>query len=208
LDDSEGLGALTAGARITRNIVVVAEYFKIGRDATKAIDRSLVIQDVTYPVNAQLTTGFDSDVYRLTVGYSFYHKDNVEIGAAIGLHATDFSVAVTGTGSVNGGPPVGGTVRRQEILAPNPTVGLYGSAVVAKNLTFSARLDYLSLNVGDYDGSLTNAQAGFAYQIMDNIAIGAMYRYVNYKVDVEKTDYNGRLKYRFSGPALFLRARM
>jgi hypothetical protein len=103
---------------------------------------------------------------------------------------------------------MGGTVRRQEFLAPIPTVGLYGSVEITNGLTLSGRIDYLSLKIGDYDGSLTNTQAAVAYQVLDNVAIGAMYRYVNYKVDVEKPTYTGRFQYEFSGPALFLRARI
>lgn len=208
LDDREGLPAISAGGRITRNIVVVADYYAIGRDATKTLDRTIVVEDVTYPVNASVTTGFDSDIYRLTVGYSFYHKDNVEIGGAIGLHATDFAVSISGTGSVGGGAPVGGTVRRQEFLAPLPTLGLYGSVEITEGLTLSGRIDYMSLKVGDFDGSLTNTQAALAYQLMDNVAIGAMYRLVDYRVDVEKPRFTGRFEYEFKGPAIFLRARI
>lgn len=208
LDDNEGLPAFNAGARIGRNFVVVAEYYVIGRDATTTLDRNIVVEDVTYPINAEVTTGFDTDIYRLTLGYSFYHKDNVEFGAAIGLHATAFEVSVTGDGSVGGAPVAGGAVRKQDFLAPIPTVGVYGSAMIADGVVLSGRFDWLSLDIGDYDGSLTNTLASLSYQLFDNVAIGAMYRYVNYRVDVEKTNYTGRFKYEFSGPAIFIRFRM
>lgn len=31
-----------------------------------------------------------------------------------------------------------------------------------------------------------------------------MWRYVNYRVDVDKDNWAGRMKYRFSGPAVFM----
>jgi hypothetical protein len=206
LDKHEALPAISGGLRLSRNIVVVLDYYAVGRNSTKTLARDIVIEDVTYPVGGEVRSGFDSDIYRLTVGYSFIHNEKVEIGAAIGVHATNFEASVSGNGQI-AGTPVQSEVRRQEFLAPIPTLGLYGSTELAPGLTLSARVDYLSLKIDDYDGSLLNTQAAIAYRVFGNVAIGAMYRFVDYKVDVEKERYTGRFEYKFMGPSLFLRAR-
>jgi len=87
-----------------------------------------------------------------------------------------------------------------------PTIGLFASYEVMPRLTLGGRLDFLSLGIDDYDGRLINAQAQLAYRFMKNIGAGVMYRYVDYRVDVEKERYTGRLTYSFSGPALFIEA--
>ena len=96
--------------------------------------------------------------------------------------------------------------RRRAALAPLPTLGLYGSIRVAPQVTLSGRADYLSLSVDNYDGRLFNAQAAATYRILENVGVGVAYRYVDYRVDVEKDDWDGRVKYKFRGPALFLQA--
>ena len=64
----------------------------------------------------------------------------------------------------------------------------------------------VSLTIDDYDGELINAQAGINYSITRNIAIGAAYRYVRYRIGVDKELWNGRMMYELNGPALIAQA--
>ena len=205
LDNRQLLPAVFAGVRIGGNFSIGADYYALRRDTTHTISRDLVVEDVTYPANASITSGFDTDVYRLTLGYAFLRRPNVEIGGAIGLHATHFAVEFSGQGRV-GNQGASFQSRRHEFLAPLPTVGLFGTVQVARGLTLGARVDYLSLGMGDYHGRLINTQATLAWRIFRNVGIGIMYRHVDYRVDVEKERYTGRLTYSFSGPALFIEA--
>jgi len=68
----------------------------------------------------------------------------------------------------------------------------------------NGRVDYLSLAYGDYDGGVTNVQVGAAYRFSPHVGIGAMYRYVDYDVDIDKDAWTGSLAYQFSGPAVYL----
>jgi len=206
LDDSEALPAIYAGARLGGNWVVGAEYYSLSRKATVNLRREIVFDDVTYPLDADVSSKFSSDIYRFTVGYAFYRSEDAEIGGAIGLHATDFEVSLKGETQVGPGSSIQTVTRRRKALAPLPTLGLFGSVRVAPKVTASARADYLSLTVGDYDGRLLNAQAAISYRVLENVGIGASYRYVDYKLDVKKGNWRGNLRYEFNGPALFLQA--
>jgi len=203
LDDSSLLPAIYAGAKLGSGFVVTGEYYSLGRDSTANISRNITIDNVTYPVNATLTAGFDTDIYRFTVGYSFVRNETVEVGAAIGLHMTNLDFSISGQGSA-GGAPVSTQVRKKDFLAPMPTVGLYGTFQVAPHININARADYLSLGVGDYDGSVLNAQASVAYRFSDTFGIGVGYRYVDYDLDVTKPSYVASFDYKFWGPSLFL----
>lgn len=205
LDDSELLPAIYAGAKLGGGFVVTAEYYSLSRDTTANISRTITVDDVTYPINASLTAGFATDIYRLTVGYSFIRNDTTEVGAAIGLHATDLEFSISGQGST-GGAPVTATTRRKDFLAPIPTVGLYATFEVMPNVTINARADYLSLGIDDYDGSILNAQAAVSYRFSRNFGIGVGYRYVDYDLDVEKDNYVAQFDYKFWGPSIFLEA--
>jgi len=203
--DGEALPSITAGARLTRRFRVVGEYYSLGRSAETTLARDIVFDDVTYPVSATVAGEFDSAIYRFSVGYSFIRKPNLELGGAIGLHATDFAVALEGQAST-GGAPTQFEARRRELLAPLPTLGLYGRYEIAPRVELGGNADFLSLSYGDYDGRLINAQASVSYRVLKNVGVGVMYRYVDYRLDVEKDDWVGRLTYDFSGPAVFLLA--
>src|SRR6187402_2687743 len=71
LDDSELLPAIYAGAKLGGGFVVTGEYYSLNRDTTANISRNITVDDVTYPVNASLSAGFKTAIYRFTVGYSF-----------------------------------------------------------------------------------------------------------------------------------------
>lgn len=203
LDDSTFLPSVFAGARLGGGFSVGAEYYALGRDTTGTLARDILFEDVTYPASGEVSSEFNTDIYRATFGWAFIRSETAEVGAALGLHATRVEVALAGRGSVDGSD-FELTERRHDFLAPLPTVGIFASVELMPRLTASARIDYLSLSVGDYDGRLINAQASLAYRLLENVGVGAMYRYVDYRVGVEKAEYTGRFDYEFRGPAIFI----
>lgn len=205
-DDDEILPSFSAGARLGSGFSIGADYYALNRDSTATLARDITINDVTYPVSASVTGSFDTNIYRFTIGWAFVRKDNFELGAAIGLHATDISFGIEGQGTTGGSTTITVQRREQNVLAPLPTVGVFTTFEVAPKLTLGARIDYLSLSIDNYDGRLINTQASLAYRFTRNFGAGVMYRYVDYRLDVEKLNYVGRFAYTFKGPAVFLEA--
>jgi len=205
LDHGEALPSFEAGWRISNRFRLVGQYYKLSRSAQTTLSRDLVFDDATYHANATVAGEFDSSVYRFSVGYSFVRKENAELGASIGLHATDFAVGLAGQATI-GTSTASAQTRRKEVLAPLPTVGLYGAIEVAPRVEMGANVDFLSLSIGDYDGRLVNFEANVSYRVFKNFGVGVAYRYVDYRLDVEKPEYVGRLTYEFSGPLIFLTA--
>lgn len=204
LDDDEVLPSVTAGARFGR-VIVGADFYKLKRNGSIDLAREITFDGATYPVAASMRSEFDSDIYRLTVGYSLVRKPTLELGVALGAHVTKFDMSVAGQVSAGGGG-VQTEVRRRDVLAPLPTLGAFGVWKVAPRLEINGRVDYLSLKIDDYDGRLVNAQIGANYSIFRNVAIGAVYRYVDYRLGIDKTRWDGRIRYKLKGPALVLQA--
>jgi hypothetical protein len=205
LDDSDALPSITAGMRLGGKWSIEAEYYSLGREGSRSIDRTIRFDDTVFNVNAGVSARFDSDVYRFTVGYAFFRNQNVEVGGAIGVHGTDFDIELAGEASVSGTPAVGGVVRRKKVFVPLPTVGVFGTVNIMPRWVFNARVDYLSLSIDQYDGRLLNAQGAVSYRAMNNLDIGAMWRKVDYRLGIQRDRWQGQVRYRFSGPALFAR---
>jgi opacity protein-like surface antigen len=205
LADNKTLPAFELGWRINDDWVVQGQYYSLGRETQRTLDREITIGDTVYPVNGSVGAGFDSDVYRLTIGNLLIQREKLEIGVGIGFHGTDFAIFVEGNGSVNGQP---GQFRQEgrSIFAPLPTIGAFGQWEPADRVTLSGRLDWLSLTIDDYNGRLINAEAAVAYRLFKHLDAGVAYRYVDYRLRVNQDDWNGRVRYQFSGPSIFLRA--
>lgn len=204
LDDRDTLPAFYAGARFFDRFMVAGEYYALDREASETIGREIVFDDATFPVNASVESSVESDVYRLVLGYSFIKNDRAELGGSLGLHATQFDVAVRGEAQV-GEAEFQTESRRREFLAPLPTVGAYAGYQVTPKVVINGRVDWMSLGMDEFSGSILNAQASVGYRIWGPVEIGAAYRFVDYGLEVDKPEYTLDADYDFSGPALFLR---
>jgi hypothetical protein len=47
---------------------------------------------------------------------------------------------------------------------------------------------------------------GQSCRLFRHLDAGVSYRYVSYRLRMKEPDWNGRVRYQFSGPSLFLRA--
>ena len=194
LTDRKTMPSVLASVRLGERWKIEAEYLYLRRSGTRVISRTINWGDNTYPVGATVNSEFDSDIYRLSAGYSFVKDSQRELGIALGVHATDFSSSLSAA-------TVG--ARTGETLAPLPTIGFYGAYAFSPQWLVSGRVDYFSLKYEDYDGSLTNLSIGVDYRVARNFAVGLAWRHVDYDVNVTKPHYTGGIRYKFSGPALF-----
>jgi hypothetical protein len=183
--------------------VLTGQYYSLGRRSTARIDRDFIVGNTTYPVNTQLAAGFDSNIYRFTVGYRFYRSEKVHVAAALGFHGTDFNVFLEGQGAA-AGQPIQFRTENRSVFAPLPTIGLSVAAEPLPRVYVGARVDWLSLSIDGYNGRLWNTEANVAYRVFRNVDIGASWRFVDYRLRVNRPNWNGQATYNFSGPSVFL----
>jgi hypothetical protein len=204
--DSDTVGSLLLGARLRDRWRVEFEYFQLDRSADSPMrGRDITVGETSFSLAAQLSSEFASRVYRLTAGYSFLRLPRAEAGAALGLHVTDFSIALEGTGMVDGVTVLRRREQRKELL-PLPTAGLYGSWAFADDWVVQARFDWFSLTYDGYEGTLWNVQANLLYRLWPNVAVGFGYRLNDYELKADRSSWRGQVDYRFHGPQILLEA--
>ncbi|HET9734190.1 MAG TPA: outer membrane beta-barrel protein [Burkholderiales bacterium] len=193
--DREDMPAILASVRLGERWKIEAEYLSLRRENSHVLSRTISWGDGTYTVGTTVSSEFSSDIFRLSAGYSFIKDARKEVGVVLGLHVTDFTMAIaaSGIGSDTG-----------EALAPLPTLGIYGAYAFTPKWLLSGRVDVFSLEYEEYDGSLTNVTVGVDYRLLRNLGLGAAYRYIDYDLNVTKSSLNGGINYRFSGPLLYL----
>jgi hypothetical protein len=205
LKKHETLPDIELGARFFHRWFVTGEYFALDRNGTRITNRDIVFDAVTFPASATVDSKFRSDVYRVSVGYNVIQNPKATLGLALGLHATNFKMQLEGDVRV-GAQGLTSETHAKKFLAPLPTVGVVGAYEVAPRVVLSGRADYLSLKIKDYDGRILNAQGALGYQITEHLEMGLAYRYVKYKLGVDKNSYTANIDYDFQGPAVYLRA--
>ena len=193
--DSKTVPSFLGSVRLGDRWKIEGEYLALNRSSSAAIGRTINWGDKTYTFGTVVSSDFDSDIYRLSAGYSFVKDDKAELGVALGLHVTDFKLSLNASG-------IGG--QTGDTLAPLPTIGVYGAYAFTPRWLLSGRVDYFSLNYQDYDGRLLNFSAGVDYRFARNFGVGAGYRYVDYDLTATKTKFEGGVNYNFKGPMLYL----
>jgi opacity protein-like surface antigen len=206
LNKHETLPAVYAGWRFTGSgrWVLAGEYYALDRNGSRVLTRDINFGGSTFPAQVETNSELHSDVYRVTLGYAFIKNEQAELGAAIGLHATDFKIALSGQSRIGNAIGLQNDREASDFVAPMPTLGVFGTYEPMPKVILTGRADYMSLKIGDYDGSIFNGQAAIGYRVWRNVDLGVSYRYVKYKLDVDKR-LQTHLDYRFSGPSVFVR---
>lgn len=204
LSDQKTLPYVLMGLRLGERWRAEFEYYELKRTGTRTIQRDVQWDDTVFSAGAEITSNFDSTIFRLSAGYSFYRSSTGEMGAAFGFHVTDFDLGITGQGTVPQGELLRSESKQQ--VVPLPTLGLYGTYMLSPQWILRGRLDYLSLKYDQYDGALVNVMAAVDWRFARNFAIGLGYRYVHYDVKASKSSFDGEVKYKFRGPTLYLEA--
>ena len=206
LDDSKTVGAILVGARWAERWRFELEYFELTRGARQhLIDREIVIDEITYPAEVEVSSEFDTKVYRAGVGYAFLRRPDAEAGVIGGLHVTTFRAGFEGLGSFDGSLLAVQKDDRDETV-PLPTLGVFGTWLVSPRWGVSGRADAFYLKYDHDRGRLFNLQAHVLYRVSPNIGLGLGYRFIDYRLDADDTGWRGRVELRYKGPQVMLEA--
>jgi hypothetical protein len=180
-----------------------AMYFSVNQSHTQTLTRDITAGDTVYHANVDLTGKQSVDVYELAYEYSFLRRDNYELTASAGLHAIDFGFSLSGVGTVNG---VGGQVHTEarSVTAPLPVFGLRGLWALAPNWFVDAQAQYFQLKIDNIDGNVTDLRAGLTWMFARHFGLGAGYNRFVTDVGVDRTAFNGDLKWHYSGAQVFV----
>jgi hypothetical protein len=146
-------------------------------------------------VNAVVKGEFGIDDFRLGVGYSFFRRNDKELGIGLGAHVTHLEANITTRNF--------GSQRATE-SAPLPFFNLYARMALTDRWLLSVRVDRLSLDTGDIDGRIFSSGTDFIYQPWRHVAIGLGYRDINFEVKSTKEDWRGEAQIQQTGPYLFV----
>lgn len=180
---------------------VWGQYF-----SNKAEGSAFLTEDVDWDGDifrkgSEVGGGVKLSIWRLFFGRSLVLNERHDFGIGAGIHNLDTTLFIEGNVAVNGEDF---EYRRDEVSASQilPNIGAWYHFSPARRWLLHARVDWISADVGDYDGTLWNVTAGVNFQAWRHVGFDVYWQYFNLNGGAEKEDWRGRLDLTYSGPVI------
>lgn len=168
------------------------------RRAQKIIDQTIVFDDQTYLPGERVNSTLNMTLVGLTYGYSVVKLPQLDIALTFGVQVVEVEANAVVTSRV---------VRDAETgVTPLPLAGIEGRYDFNDRWSTELRLQYLSVEFDEIDGSVMDARAALTWRKNPYLVFGLGYRLFGVEVDSRDLDTPGRVEMEMAGPLLFMRA--
>lgn len=170
------------------------------RSANKLIEKEIVFDDQTYLVGERVDSELNVAMVGLTYGYRFLVRERGELAATFGIQVVEVEANAV--------------VRRRVLrdaesgIAPLPLLGVEGRFDFTQRWAAEGRVQYLTADVEDIDGSMLDARLALTWRMNPYLVFGLGYRRLAIDVDSRDEGTPGFVDLTIDGPQLFMRASM
>jgi len=183
----------------------IAGWSAINRDSSATIMEDLDIGGTIFPVNARVDVEFDVSLFRVAYAYSFVLTEKTEFAGMLGFHWVDYGFGIRIT-DLSSKAPIGakGSVASESgnVDGPFPNVGLELRHAFTPNFRGQATIRWFDIELGDFDGSITDFSFGGTYQFNRTFGLALDWAWFEMDVGVNSNDWRGSLNYKYNGPVL------
>jgi hypothetical protein len=165
-DDTATSARIDAVYRFNEKHGIGFTWYKIRLKGERTIDRDIVWDGVTYPINATVDSFLNEDIYKLNYRYSLYHNTDVEMGVSAGFHVTHMS---TGLSAASVG------AHGDSVTAPLPVFGGFASYNFTPKFSLLGSYEFFFLNFDNVGGSLQDLLVGVEYRVLRNLSVGGAF---------------------------------
>lgn len=175
------------------------------RDATKAgISQPITIGDQTFQIGATVQAFVDNNYLSFDYGFGLTKNPKAEFVFTIGLSAVKVH---TGAG-LQAATTTGGSVSRSlttdaEDRSIFPVPGLQFSSVINPHVHLQGYVRFIQATLGGVKQGSADGRFGVDFPFTNHVGFGAAYYFNRVKQEGSKDTFNGKLRYRFSGPQLY-----
>jgi hypothetical protein len=207
LSANDETASLNFGWRLSQHWKFSAQGFRTSDRFGATLEEDVQWGDNVFPVGGDVTGGQDFSLVRTLIGYEFNSSDKHAFGIGGGLHWLEIGAFIEGEFLLGG--PGGPVVNDREAVSAKgvlPNFGAWYRYSLTQKWVLTARYDWLSVAVGDYDGRLVNASAGVNYQMFDHFGVGLNYNYFELDVGVTSSNWVGTALTSYKGAFFYLSA--
>jgi hypothetical protein len=181
------------------------QYFNNDATGEAVLTEDVEWQDEVFREGTFVGAGVDLAVTRVFIGRSFFKNQQHNFGIGAGLHNLDMTVFIEGDIKIDDDSTefFRGDAEKSQ---PLPNIGAWYHVSPARKWLIHARVDWISANIGDYDGTLWNTNVGINYQAFRHVGFDLSYQYFDLNLKIDKTDWQGEVNMRYSGLVLAVTA--
>jgi len=171
--------------------------FDLSRSASKEIDKDIIWNDTTFPINTRVDAQLDLAIYKAAYTWTFLKRDRSFLGVTAGLYVADIGASLSATGTE--------LRESSDLTAPLPVVGLRGEYRFADRWSLRGSGEIFSIEYGDYEGTLTDLFVGLDYSLTESIAVGLGVNSVRFDVGVTKRGFDGEVDWQYDGAMAYVK---
>jgi hypothetical protein len=175
------------------------------RDTTKAgISQPITIGDSTFQIGAMVQAFVDNNYLSFDYGFGLTKNPKAEFVFTIGIS----SVKVHTGAGLQVATTTGGSVSRSlttdaEDRSIFPVPGLQFSSRLHPHVSLTGYIRYIQATLGGIKQGSVDGRFGADFPLSGHLGFGAAYYFNRVKQEGSKDTFNGKLRYRFSGPQLY-----
>ena len=203
LNSSDDTASAEIGWRFGEKWQLRGQYFRIDDHNKITLDENVEWGDYIFNAGTFVGGGSDVQITRLFFGRTLWSSDNEEAGVGFGGHILDFSAYVNGNGVING-VDVGFVEERASATQPLPNFGAWYARTWSDDWVAGLRIDWLSADIGKYDGHIINGSASIGYTIGEHFGVALAYNWFEVDLQIDDSDWHGLMRSRFQGPYVSL----
>ena len=199
LDKSDFVPKFQAILRVGERNRVWFDYFSLDRNGKATLTQPYVFRDVVLQTNDPVQSDLSMRVLGITYGFSFIHRELLELAATLGINETDISARArvqTATRHVD---------QTEDAAGPIPVLGLAGTWVVSKRFYLDGSARYIKVNIDSLSGTLGLYEADVLYRLRPNISFALGYDLTKAGLTSRKTGKSGIFDFDTKGPEFLVR---
>ena len=178
-------------------------YFSTKREGRRVIDRQIVYEDTTFPIQADVRSKFDIDFWEATYTYWARQTERDGIGINLGVTGMRFDGELSVRRNADNTVLLSQTAKTD---VPVPVIGLEGRWLLTDRVIATGRGAVLpQVSIKDYTGSAYVGKFSLEYRLARRIGLGAAYNYFNLNGLAEKKNFHADLGMTVSGVEAFVR---
>jgi hypothetical protein len=178
--------------------------FQNDRGETRTLSRDIEYGGTTYPVNTTVDAQLNTTIVELAYEYAFMRREDLELSGSFGIHAIELSASLRGDVSTPGG---GGSAEAEEeasTTGPLPVLGFRALWNIGNNFYLDGLAQFFYIKFNDFDGRLSDYKLGVTWFPTRNFGVGVAYNEFVTRVEIDKGDFNGKLRLGYGGPIAFV----
>jgi len=175
------------------------DYFTLDRTGNAIVAEPIVFRDAVLQPGDPLQSLLNLRLFTITYGYSFWRSEKLEIAATLGITSVEISAQAkvqTETVHLN---------QLENVAGPYPTPGIDATWVASKRFYFDGRVQYLSVHVDHFDGSLGLYELDALYRFRPNVSFALGYNEVRANLSSTQSSSAGYFNISTKGPEMFVR---